>query len=99
MLRRMAVLGVATCLVVALGPLAWGFTCPVVIQQASDLIKKAEAKTTAETKPFVDEAKKLLAEARAHHENARTKRDHADAVRKAKVASALAEEAIVLQAP
>jgi hypothetical protein len=81
------------------GPV-WGFNCPVVIKQAEDLIKKAEsAKPTAETRPLIDEAKKSLAEAKAHHEGAKTKKDHGDAVRKAKVAAAYAEEAIVLAAP
>ena len=79
---------------------AWAFTCPVVIKQAEDLIKKAESgKVTADTKPLIDEAKKLVAEAKTHHDNAKTKRDHGDAVRKAKVAAAYAEEAIVLQVP
>jgi hypothetical protein len=87
-------------LLVALAPIASAFTCPVVIKQAEDLIKKAEAgKVTADTKPLIEEAKKQLAEARAHHDNAKTKRDHGDAVRKAKVAAAFAEEAITLQNP
>jgi hypothetical protein len=87
-------------LVVVGAPAAWAFNCPVVIKQADDLIKKAEAgKVTADTKPLIEEAKKQVAEARAHHENAKTKRDHGDAVRKAKVAAAFAEEAIVLQQP
>jgi hypothetical protein len=84
----------------ALGPAAWAFNCPVVIKQAEDLVKKAEAgKVTADTKPLIEEAKKQLAEARAHHDNAKTKRDHGDAVRKAKVAAAFAEEAIILHNP
>ena len=86
-------------LLVAVAPAAWAFNCPVVIKQAEDLIKKAEAKVSADTRPLVDEAKKMLAEAKGHHENAKTKRDHADAIRKAKVASAFAEEAITLQSP
>jgi hypothetical protein len=87
-------------LLVVLAPVASAFTCPVVIKQAEDLIKKAEAgKVTADTKPLIEEAKKQLAEARAHHDNAKTKRDHGDAVRKAKVAAAFAEEAIILQNP
>ena len=85
-------------LLVAGAPVAWAFTCPVVIKQAEDLIKKAESgKVTVDTKPLIEEARKQVAEARAHHDNARTKRDHGDAVRKAKVAAAFAEEAIVLQ--
>lgn len=79
---------------------AWAFNCPVVIKQADDLIKKAEAtKPSAETRPLIDEAKKLVGEARAHHEGAKTKKDHGDAVRKAKTAAAYAEEAIVLATP
>jgi hypothetical protein len=87
-------------LVATAAPAASAFTCPVVIKQAEDLIRKAEAgKVTADTRPLIEEAKKQLAEARAHHDNARTKRDHGDAVRKAKVAAAFAEEAITLQQP
>jgi hypothetical protein len=87
-------------LLVAIVPAAWAFNCPVVIKQAEDLIKKAEGgKVTADTKPLIEEAKKQVAEAKAHHENAKTKRDHGDAVRKAKVAAAFAEEAITLQNP
>ena len=87
-------------LLVATVSTAWEFTCPVVIKQAEDLIKKAEGgKVTADTKPLIEEAKKQLAEARAHHDTAKTKRDHGDAVRKAKVAAAYAEEAITLAGP
>jgi hypothetical protein len=98
-MRRLALLIMIA--FVALSPASevWAFNCPVVIKQAEDLIKKAEAKVTADTRSLVDEAKKMLAEAKGHHENAKTKRDHADAIRKAKVASAFAEEAITLQSP
>jgi hypothetical protein len=92
------ILTLALLLVVASA--AWAFTCPVVIKQAEDLIKKAEAgKVNADTKPLIEEARKQVSEARAHHDNARIKRDHGDAVRKAKVAAAFAEEAILLQQP
>ena len=95
---RRVILALALVLLVA--PAAQAFTCPVVIKQAEDLIKKAESgKVTADTKPLIEEAKKQVAEAKAHHENAKTKRDHGDAVRKAKVAAAFAEEAIVLSGP
>ena len=87
-------------LVLAVAAPAWAFNCPVVIKQAEDMIKKAEGgKVTADTKPLIEEAKKQVGEAKAHHENAKTKRDHGDAVRKAKVAAAYAEEAITLQNP
>ena len=95
----MKTLAVALALVVAGVAPAWAFNCPVLIKQAEDLIKKAEAKPGPDTKPLIDEAKKQVAEARAHHENAKTKRDHGDAVRKAKVAAAFAEEAVTLQNP
>ena len=87
-------------LVLMAAPAALAFNCPVVIKQAEDLIKKAESgKVSADTKPLIEEAKKQVAEARAHHETAKTKRDHGDAVRKAKFALALAEEAVTLQTP
>ena len=90
----------ALVLLLGLAGVASAFNCPVVIKQAEDMIRKAEAgKVTADTKPLIEEAKKQVAEAKAHHETAKTKRDHGDAVRKAKVAAAYAEEAIVLQNP
>ena len=96
----MKTLAVIFALVVAgAGAPAWAFNCPVLIKQAEELIKKAEAKPSPETKPLIDEARKQVAEAKAHHENAKTKRDHGDAVRKAKVAAAFAEEAVTLQNP
>src|SRR5688572_28034934 len=91
---------VLTAALVLVAATAWAFNCPVVIKQAEELIKKAETgKSDADTKPLLDEAKKQLAEAKTHHETAKTKKDHGDAVRKAKVAAAFAEEAIVLQSP
>jgi hypothetical protein len=93
-MRRILMAALFSCAVVT--P-ALAFNCPVVIRQAEDTIKKAEAgKTTPETKALIDEAKKYLAEAKNHHESAKVKKDHGDAVRKAKVATAFAEEAITL---
>ncbi len=95
-------IGVLLALVLLVAPVtaAWAFNCPVVIKQAEDLIKKAEGgKVTADTRPLIEEAKKQVAEAKANHETAKTKRDHGDAIRKAKVAAAYAEEAITLQLP
>ncbi|HEX3179615.1 MAG TPA: hypothetical protein VHZ49_23295 [Methylomirabilota bacterium] len=95
---RGVVLAVAA--VAATTGVASAFNCPVVIKQAEDMIRKAEAaKPTADTRGLLDEAKKSLAEARAHHEGAKTKKDHGDAVRKAKIAAAYAEEALTLSAP
>jgi hypothetical protein len=90
----------AVALLLAGASAAWAFNCPVAIKQAENLLKKAEAgKVSADTRPLIEEARKQLAEARAHHDGARSKRDHGDAVRKAKVAAAFAEEAILLQQP
>jgi hypothetical protein len=98
-MRRLRV-GLAVALVAVSTGAASAFNCPVAIKQAEDLIKKAEtAKPNADTRPLIDEAKKLVTEARAHHEGAKTKKDHGDAVRKAKTAAAYAEEAIVLATP
>ena len=91
---------IAIVLVLALVPPALAFNCPVVIKQAEDLIRKAEGtKTNADSKPLIDEAKKLVAKAKTHHESAKRKKDHGDAIRKAKTASAFAEEAITLATP
>jgi hypothetical protein len=90
----------AVVITLALAAPAWAFNCPVVIKQAEDLIRKAEAtKVNADTRPLIDEAKKLVGEARGHHEGARVKKDHGDAIRKAKMAAAYAEEAIALATP
>jgi hypothetical protein len=98
-MRRLGV-ALAVTLIAASAGSAWAFNCPVAIKQAEDLIKKAETgKPNADTRPLIDEAKKLVSEARAHHEGAKTKKDHGDAVRKAKTAAAYAEEAIVLATP
>ena len=98
-MRRLGVALAVALIAVATGS-AWAFNCPVAIKQAEDLIKKAETgKPNADTRPLIDEAKKLVSEARAHHEGAKTKKDHGDAVRKAKTAAAYAEEAIVLATP
>ena len=96
---RFGVLVVVVLGVLAVSSPAHAFNCPVVIMQAEELIKKADAKATNETRGLIDEARKLLVEARGHHDRAKTKRDHADAIRKAKTAAAFAEEAITLQTP
>ena len=94
-MKHLSIVALAALLLVP--SVAWGFNCPVVIKQAEDMIKRAESKVTPETKPLIDEAKKQLAEAKAHHETAKAKKDHGDAVRKARVAYAFAEEAATLQ--
>jgi len=99
-MKRLAALILIAFLALATAPAVWAFNCPVVIKQAEDLIKKAEGtKVNADSTPLIGEAKKLVAEAKTHHENAKTKKDHGDAIRKAKTASAYAEEAITLATP
>jgi hypothetical protein len=91
---------VAMLLVLSLAAPALAFNCPVVIKQAEDVIKKAEVtKVNADSKPLIDEARKLVGEAKTHHESAKSKKDHGDAIRKAKTAAAYAEEAITLATP
>jgi hypothetical protein len=68
----------------AIASVASSFTCPVIIKQAEG------SKVTPDTKPLIEQAKKLLAEAKSHHDTANTKRDHEDAVREAKTAAAQA---------
>ena len=91
---------IAILLALTLATPALAFNCPVVIKQAEDLIRKAEGtKANADSKPLIEEGKKLVGQAKAHHEGAKTKKDHGDAIRKAKTAAAYAEEAITLATP
>jgi hypothetical protein len=53
----------------------------------------------AEPRRGSSSTKPKLRPGQAHHENAKTKRDHGDAVRKAKTAVAYADEAMILQNP
>jgi len=91
---------IACTVVVLVAPPARAYMCPVVIKQAEELIARAErGKTTPESAALLEDARKLVGEARAHHENAKSKKDHDDAIRKARTALGLAEEALKLQAP
>ena len=56
-------------------------------------------KLTPETLDLLDQAKKLVAEAKAHHTDAKAKIDHANAMWKAKAAQAQAESAAALSTP
>lgn len=100
-MRKIALVVLTAGLVIPWAALpARAYNCPVQIKHAEGLIKRAEAtKPAGELLALLEEARKFLAEARALHEQAKTKRDHADAVRKAKFAQALAEEVLYLQAP
>ena len=71
--------------------------CPLQIQRAEELIKKAErGQIPPQARALLEEARKLVGEARVSHGGAKGKPDHADAIRKAKTAQALAEEAAAL---
>jgi ribosome-binding protein aMBF1 (putative translation factor) len=98
---RRASLAAVTCTVIMLvAPPARAYMCPVVIKQAEELIARAErGKTTPESEALLEDARKLVREARVNHENAKSKKDHDDAIRKARTAFGLAEEALKLQAP
>lgn len=90
---------VASATVLGASPAA-AWNCPVQIKAAEDTIKKAEAmKLTPDGRDLIDKAKKLVAEAKEHHTNARTKVEHANAMWKAKAAQAQAESAAALATP
>jgi hypothetical protein len=98
----MRVLALLTFLLLALGGSfpAWANNCPVEIQRAEALITKAErGKLPPAARALLEEARKLVTEARASHEGAKGPADHATAVRKAKTAQTLAEEAAALAGP
>ena len=98
-LMRTRVPALVMLLLLAFGgaPPALANNCPLQIQRAEELIKKAErGKIPPEARALLEEARKLVGEARASHERAQGRPDHADAIRKAKSAQALAEEAAAL---
>jgi hypothetical protein len=97
-MKKITLAVLAFALVLSWGVLpAMAYNCPVQIKQAEEMIKKAEmVAKSPETKALLAEAKKLLSEAKAGHEGAKAKFDHAEAVRKAKTAQALADEVSVL---
>jgi hypothetical protein len=99
-MSRASLAAVACALVVLVAPPARAYMCPVIIKQAEELIARAErGKTTPESQALLEDARTLVREARASHENAKSKRDHDDAIRKARTAVGLAEEALKLQSP
>jgi hypothetical protein len=86
-----------------LAGLALAYSCPLVIKDAEDVIAKAEmalgkshSGDKAAAERALAEARRTVSQARHDHETARAKADHAGAVRKAKIARAYAEEALVL---
>ncbi len=105
-MRRVALV-VLVALAWAAAPLPAGaYSCPILINEADELIAKADAavqKSTAADRAAAEralaEAKRMVAEARKEHEGAKAKAGHAAAVRKAKIAKAYAEEAQVLAGP
>ena len=99
-MSRTSLAAVACTLVVLVASPARAYMCPVVIKQAEELIARAQrGKPTPESQALLEDARKLVREARANHENAKSKKDHDDAIRKARTALGLAEEALKLQAP
>ena len=95
----LAALACAALILAAAAPTR-AYMCPVLIKQAEELIARAaRGKTTAESAALLEDARKLVQEARQHHENAKSKKDHDEAIRKARTAMGLAEEALKLQTP
>ena len=86
----------ALALVFGVSPaLAWN--CPVQIKAAEDAIKRAETmKLGPDARALVNQAKKLVEEARRDHREAAAKIDHANAMWKAKAALAQADAAAAL---
>ena len=79
---------------------AMAYNCPASILQAEEWIVAAEAlhrSSPHEMRAHVAEAKKLVAEAKEHHEKATGRADHAAAIRKARTAQFLCQEAVDIQ--
>ena len=95
---KIPALVLAGALLLAPATSAVAYNCPVQIKLAEEMIARAEkGKMTAESKGLLEEARKLVGEARVHHEQAKGKKDHDEAIRKAKTAQGLADEAHKLQ--
>jgi hypothetical protein len=95
---KIAALVLTGALLLAPASAALAYNCPVQIKLADEMIARAEkGKMKAESKALLEEARKLLGEARVHHEQAKGKKDHDEAIRKAKTAQGLADEAQKLQ--
>ncbi len=95
---KIAALVLVGALLLAPASAALAYNCPVQIKLAEEMIARAEkGKMTAESKALLEEARKILGEARVHHEQAKSKKDHDEAIRKAKTAQGLADEAQKLQ--
>ena len=95
---KIVALALAGALLLSSVPAVLAYNCPVQIKLAEELIARAEkGKNTAESKKLLEDARKLLGEARVHHEQAKTKKDHDEAIRKAKAAQERADEAMKLQ--
>ena len=99
--QRLVVLSLVCGLASGLGTgSALGWNCPVHIRAAEDAIKRAEAmKLSPQARALVDDAKRFVAEAKKHHEDARAKIDHANSMWKAKAALAEAEAAAAISTP
>jgi hypothetical protein len=99
--QRLAPLTAAFGLLLLVGAspaLAWN--CPVQIRAAEDSIRRAEGMNLSpEARALVEDAKRLLAESKKHHTDARAKIDHANAMWKARAAQAEAESAAAISTP
>ena len=100
-MRRSFLMAGILALVFALGTaraLAWN--CPVQIKAAEDAIKRAETmKLGPDARGLIEQARKLLDDARKDHREAKAKIDHANAMWKARAALAQAEAAAAISAP
>ena len=101
MKRAMVMVMAVATLVIAwgVGP-ALGWQCPVQWKAAEEAIKKAESMNVpAEAKVMLEDAKRLIAEAKKHHTEGNTKVEHARSMYKAKSALAIGESVITISQP
>ena len=77
---------------------AW--QCPVQWKAAEEAIKKVEGmKVAPEGRAMIEDAKRLVAESKKHHNEGNTKVEHARAMWKAKAALAIAESVATISEP
>ncbi len=100
MKRAVVVVAMAALVVTSGASAALAWQCPVQWKAAEEAIKKAESMNVpAETKPMLEDAKRLIVESKKHHTEGNTKIEHARSMYKAKSALAIAESVITISQP
>ena len=98
-MRRLAHVVAVVTLLCTLAATALDWKCPREWKTAEEAIGKAETlNLTPEAKGLLNDAKRLVAESKKHHDG-NTKFEHAQSMWKAKAAAAMADAVITISQP